>query len=77
MSKMSDLGELLTREEILPTGVVLVGGNEPGGSYYYRYGAGQPALFGLLQRRGRGPSGAESNGHQLDQPVLQNGDGDA
>lgn len=51
--KMSDLGELLAREGIVPAGVVLVGAAERGGGYYYRYGGGQPVRGGLLQRRGR------------------------
>jgi capsular exopolysaccharide synthesis family protein len=59
--KMGDLGELLNREHILPSGVVLVGATEPGG-YYYGYGSGRPALWGLLQRRGREPRGVEQDG---------------
>lgn len=71
--KMSDLGELLAREGIVPAGVVLVGALERGGGYYYRYGGGQPALFGMLQRRGHQQNGVESNGHQLGQPVSRSG----
>jgi non-specific protein-tyrosine kinase len=48
--KMSDLGELLTRQGIVPSGVVLVGGSEPGGYYYYR-GGDQRVFAGLLRRR--------------------------
>ncbi len=59
--KMSELGELLTREEVIPTGVVLVGGSEPG-SYYYRHGGGgQPAFWGLLQRRERSQAAPQRN----------------
>jgi capsular exopolysaccharide synthesis family protein len=48
--KMSDLGELLTRQGIVPTGVVLLGVGEPGGYYYS--GGGEPHVFaGLLRRR--------------------------
>lgn len=53
--KMSDLGELLTRQGIVPTGVVLVGGADPGGYYYYRGNSEQSVFAGLLQRRGRDP----------------------
>jgi capsular exopolysaccharide synthesis family protein len=59
--RMTDLGELLNREEIVPSGVVLVGGSEPAG-YYYSYGSGRTALWGLLQRRGRDPEYVEQNG---------------
>jgi Mrp family chromosome partitioning ATPase len=61
--KMCDLGEVLTREDVVPSGLVLVGASESGAGYYY-YGAdsGQPVLRGLLQRRGREQAGAASNG---------------
>lgn len=59
--RMTALGEILTREEVVPSGVVLVGG-EPSGGYYYGYGNGRPALWGLLQRRGREPQAASKNG---------------
>ena len=49
--KMSDLGELLTRQGIVPAGVVLVGASESGGYYYYRSGAEQHVFAGLLRRR--------------------------
>lgn len=62
LRKMSDLGELLTRHEIVPSGVVLVGAPESGRGYYYATDDGQPVLRGLLQRRGREHAGAESNG---------------
>ncbi len=50
--RMSDLGELLGRQGIVPSGVVLVGGHEPGGYYYYRGGGEQRVFAGLLRRRG-------------------------
>jgi succinoglycan biosynthesis transport protein ExoP len=59
--KMSDLGELLTREEIVPSGLVLVGAEAHSG-YYYGYGSGRTALWGLLQRRSRDPEADEQNG---------------
>jgi Mrp family chromosome partitioning ATPase len=62
MRKMTDLGELLTREEITPSGVVAVGTSERS-SYYYSYRSGRPALWGLLQRRGNEPDPAEQNGN--------------
>ena len=62
LRKMSDLGELLMRQEIVPSGVVLVGAPESGAGYYYATDSGQPVLRGLLQRRGSEHAGAESNG---------------
>jgi len=61
--KMGDLGELLTREDVVPSGIVLVGAAEPGAGYYY-YGSdtGQPVLRSLLQRRGGERAGARRNG---------------
>jgi capsular exopolysaccharide synthesis family protein len=70
--KMTDLGELLNREQIVPSGVVLVGPTEPRGGYYYAYGSGRPALWGLLRRRSDdeetvGVNGARAqNGVKLD-----------
>jgi capsular exopolysaccharide synthesis family protein len=57
VGKMSDLGELLTRQGITPTGVALVGAAEGRSRYYYGYGAGaeQTALLGLLRRRAEHP----------------------
>jgi capsular exopolysaccharide synthesis family protein len=72
--KMIDLGELLTREGIVPAGVVLVGAADTHGGYYYRYGGGQPALWGLLQRRGRGPRAVETS--LADATAPQNGGGE-
>jgi capsular exopolysaccharide synthesis family protein len=60
--KMGDLGELLTRQEIVPSGVVLVGAPESGAGYYYAADSGQPVLRGLLQRRGAKPASVEQNG---------------
>jgi capsular exopolysaccharide synthesis family protein len=61
--KMCDLGEVLTREDVVPSGLVLVGASESGaGYYYYEADGGQPVLRGLLQRRGREQAGAHSNG---------------
>jgi capsular exopolysaccharide synthesis family protein len=60
--KMTDLGELLTREEVTPSGVVVVGASERSG-YYYSYRSGRPALWGMLQRRGGEPAPAERNGN--------------
>ncbi len=51
--KMSDLGELLTRQGIKPAGVVLVGASDQGSYYYYRSGAEGTMFAGLLQRRVR------------------------
>ncbi len=76
--KMSELGELLTREDVLPSGVVLVGAAERGGGYYYGYGgAGQPSLFGLVQRRGRQPKPQEANGLQLGNPTRKDEAGES
>lgn len=60
--KMSDLGELLTRERIVPSGVVLVGGAEPRSGYYYGYGSARPGRWGVLQRRERKSAPVEKNG---------------
>ena len=60
--KMTDLGELLNREQIVPSGVALVAANEPRGGSYYGYGSGRPALWGLLQRRDTERTEAEQNG---------------
>jgi succinoglycan biosynthesis transport protein ExoP len=49
--KMTDLGELLNREQIVPSGVVLVGVTEPRAGYYYGYGSSRTTLWGLLRRR--------------------------
>jgi Mrp family chromosome partitioning ATPase/capsular polysaccharide biosynthesis protein len=59
--KMTDLGELLNREQIVPGGVVLVAATEPRG-YYHGYGSGRPALWGLLQRRGTEQTREEQKG---------------
>jgi capsular exopolysaccharide synthesis family protein len=72
--KMNDLGELLTRQGVVPTGVVLVGASDPRGGYYYRYNGGQPALFGLLQRRDREPRDQE-NGLSAIAVTEKNGGG--
>ncbi len=55
LRKMSDLGELLTREGIVPTGVVLVGVSDRGGYYYYRGANEQRVFAGLLRRRSPEP----------------------
>jgi Mrp family chromosome partitioning ATPase len=70
--KMTDLGELLTREEIIPTGVVLVGASEPSG-YYYSYGSGRTALWGLLRRRNEEPQRAQLNGAVSNGVGVKNG----
>jgi tyrosine-protein kinase len=49
--RMSDLGELLGRQGIVPSGVVLVGGRESGGYYYYHAQGEQHVFSGLLRRR--------------------------
>jgi Mrp family chromosome partitioning ATPase len=71
--KMTDLGELLTREEITPSGVVLVGAHEPSG-YYYSYGSGRTALWGLLNRRSEDSEPAEQNG-AVHNGAVKNGTG--
>jgi capsular exopolysaccharide synthesis family protein len=63
--KMTDLGELLTREGVLPSGVVYVGASDPGAGYY-RYGPEQPMLFGLLHRRGREQDVVGQNGAKVE-----------
>lgn len=60
--RMCDLGELLARQEIVPSGVVMVGGPESGAGYYYAADRGQPVLRSLVQRRPREPAGVEQNG---------------
>jgi Mrp family chromosome partitioning ATPase/capsular polysaccharide biosynthesis protein len=67
LHKMSDLGELLTREEIMPSGVVVVGSTESAG-YYYSYSSGRTALWGLLHRRGDEPAEATQNGNSTRAP---------
>jgi capsular exopolysaccharide synthesis family protein len=49
--KMSDLGELLTRQGIVPTGVVLVGVSDRSSYYYYSSSGEQRVFAGLLRRR--------------------------
>jgi capsular exopolysaccharide synthesis family protein len=67
--KMIDLGELLTRQGIVPTGVVVIGSAESGGEYnYYNRSGGQPVLRGLLRRHGL-PAKHEGE-LELAQPVV-------
>jgi succinoglycan biosynthesis transport protein ExoP len=79
--RLLDLGELLGRRGITPTGVVLVGAENERESYYYRYRSGDEreqrppaararrarALWGLLERRSPAPAAAEDPPAAIDE----------
>jgi capsular exopolysaccharide synthesis family protein len=71
--KMSDLGELLTRQGIVPTGVVLVGASESGGYYYYRNGGEQHVFAGLLRRRADEDNTIPAEPHLTGDSAHENG----
>jgi Mrp family chromosome partitioning ATPase/capsular polysaccharide biosynthesis protein len=66
MRRLTDLGELLERRGITPAGLVLVGAEHSGSSYYYtdrdRGSTRTPVLWGLLQRRVETTGAPEHNG---------------